>query len=189
MQAACNTRFNPRSFAPPAPDRKEWGLPLFLPPAVLSSMKEKNIKKALTHILKTNQNLVPPGKKVSEPPPPLLSPFALVHKLLRRAGGHVPLPPTHASTLPHHPTSHPPFPKIAPPCHAGPGRGCPPVSTRRAACRRGLYANVNNEPATRQNCFTHHEIFIFYAAYTVPSRWPPTRLQLHFQSPFAKLCH
>lgn len=47
------------------PDRKEWGLPLFLPPAVLSSMKEKNIKKALTHILKTNQNLVPPGKKVS----------------------------------------------------------------------------------------------------------------------------
>lgn len=45
--------------------RKEWGLSLFLPPAVLSSMKEKNIKKALTHILKTNQNLVPPGKKVS----------------------------------------------------------------------------------------------------------------------------
>ncbi|KAG5833189.1 hypothetical protein ANANG_G00273230 [Anguilla anguilla] len=42
---------------------KEWGLALFLPPAVLSSMKEKNIKKALTHILKTNQNLVPPGKK------------------------------------------------------------------------------------------------------------------------------
>lgn len=37
---------------------------MFLPPAVLSSMKEKNIKKALTHILKTNQNLVPPGKKV-----------------------------------------------------------------------------------------------------------------------------
>ncbi|MBN3320550.1 FRPD4 protein, partial [Atractosteus spatula] len=37
----------------------------FLPPAVLSSMKEKNIKKALTHILKTNQNLVPPGKKLS----------------------------------------------------------------------------------------------------------------------------
>lgn len=46
------------------PHRKEWGLALFLPPAVLSSMKEKNIKKALTHILKTNQNLVPPGKKV-----------------------------------------------------------------------------------------------------------------------------
>lgn len=45
--------------------RKEWGLALFLPPAVLSSMKEKNIKKALTHILKTNQNLVPPGKKVN----------------------------------------------------------------------------------------------------------------------------
>lgn len=45
--------------------RKEWGLSLFLPPAVLSGMKEKNIKKALTHILKTNQNLVPPGKKVS----------------------------------------------------------------------------------------------------------------------------
>ncbi|XP_035459591.2 FERM and PDZ domain-containing protein 4 isoform X3 [Scophthalmus maximus] len=44
---------------------KEWGLPLFLPPAVLSSMKEKNIKKALTHILKTNQNLVPPGKKLT----------------------------------------------------------------------------------------------------------------------------
>ncbi|XP_023991256.2 FERM and PDZ domain-containing protein 4-like [Salvelinus sp. IW2-2015] len=44
---------------------KEWGLALFLPPAVLSSMKEKNIKKALTHILKTNQNLVPPGKKLS----------------------------------------------------------------------------------------------------------------------------
>lgn len=30
----------------------------------MSRMKEKNIKKALTHILKTNQNLVPPGKKV-----------------------------------------------------------------------------------------------------------------------------
>ncbi|XP_075907353.1 FERM and PDZ domain-containing protein 4-like [Nelusetta ayraudi] len=45
--------------------QKEWGLPLFLPPAVLSSMKEKNIKKALTHILKTNQNLVPPGKKLT----------------------------------------------------------------------------------------------------------------------------
>ena len=44
--------------------RKEWGLALFLPPAVRSNMKEKNIKKALTHILKTNQNLVPPGKKV-----------------------------------------------------------------------------------------------------------------------------
>ncbi|XP_021177519.2 FERM and PDZ domain-containing protein 4 isoform X3 [Fundulus heteroclitus] len=45
--------------------QKEWGLALFLPPAVLSSMKEKNIKKALTHILKTNQNLVPPGKKLT----------------------------------------------------------------------------------------------------------------------------
>nr|XP_015216933.1 PREDICTED: FERM and PDZ domain-containing protein 4 isoform X2 [Lepisosteus oculatus] len=44
---------------------KEWGWANFLPPAVLSSMKEKNIKKALTHILKTNQNLVPPGKKLS----------------------------------------------------------------------------------------------------------------------------
>ncbi|XP_051566553.1 FERM and PDZ domain-containing protein 4-like [Myxocyprinus asiaticus] len=44
---------------------KEWGLAQFLPPAVLSSMKEKNIKKALTHILKTNQNLVPPGKKLT----------------------------------------------------------------------------------------------------------------------------
>ncbi|XP_054642810.1 FERM and PDZ domain-containing protein 4 isoform X3 [Dunckerocampus dactyliophorus] len=44
---------------------KEWGLALFLPPAVLSSMKEKNIKKALAHILKTNQNLVPPGKKLT----------------------------------------------------------------------------------------------------------------------------
>ncbi|XP_056294213.1 FERM and PDZ domain-containing protein 4 isoform X4 [Pseudoliparis swirei] len=44
---------------------KEWGLALFLPPAVLSSMKEKNIKKALTHILKTNQTLVPPGKKLT----------------------------------------------------------------------------------------------------------------------------
>ncbi|KAM6985484.1 FERM and PDZ domain-containing protein 4 isoform 2-T2 [Aplochiton taeniatus] len=44
---------------------KEWGLALFLPPAVLTSMKEKNIKKALTHILKTNQNLVPPGKKLT----------------------------------------------------------------------------------------------------------------------------
>ncbi|CAB1432692.1 unnamed protein product [Pleuronectes platessa] len=43
--------------------QKEWGLPVFLPPAVLSTMKEKNIRKALTHILKTNQNLVPPGKK------------------------------------------------------------------------------------------------------------------------------
>nr|XP_020447874.1 LOW QUALITY PROTEIN: FERM and PDZ domain-containing protein 4-like [Monopterus albus] len=45
--------------------QKEWGLSLFLPPAVLSSMKERNIKKALTHILKTNQNLVPPGKKLT----------------------------------------------------------------------------------------------------------------------------
>ncbi|XP_068165509.1 FERM and PDZ domain-containing protein 4-like [Antennarius striatus] len=45
--------------------QKEWGLPLFLPPTVLSSMKDKNIKKALTHILKTNQNLVPPGKKMT----------------------------------------------------------------------------------------------------------------------------
>ncbi|XP_041637381.1 FERM and PDZ domain-containing protein 4-like [Cheilinus undulatus] len=45
--------------------QKEWGLSLFLPPVVLSSMKEKNIKKALTHILKTNQNLVPPGKKLT----------------------------------------------------------------------------------------------------------------------------
>ncbi|XP_053699719.1 FERM and PDZ domain-containing protein 4-like isoform X2 [Synchiropus splendidus] len=45
--------------------QKEWGLPLFLPPAVMSNMKEKNIKKALTHILKTNQNLVPPGKKLT----------------------------------------------------------------------------------------------------------------------------
>uniref|UniRef100_A0A8B9HUC4 FERM and PDZ domain containing 4 n=1 Tax=Astyanax mexicanus TaxID=7994 RepID=A0A8B9HUC4_ASTMX len=45
--------------------QKQWGLALFLPPSVLSSMKEKNIKKALTHILKTNQNLVPPGKKLT----------------------------------------------------------------------------------------------------------------------------
>nr|XP_057906513.1 FERM and PDZ domain-containing protein 4-like isoform X2 [Doryrhamphus excisus] len=45
--------------------QKEWGLPLFLPPAVMTSTKEKNIKKALTHILKTNQNLVPPGKKLT----------------------------------------------------------------------------------------------------------------------------
>uniref|UniRef100_A0A8C5BMF2 FERM and PDZ domain containing 4 n=1 Tax=Gadus morhua TaxID=8049 RepID=A0A8C5BMF2_GADMO len=44
---------------------KEWGLPLFLPPAVMASMKEKNIKKALTHILKTNHNLVPAGKKLT----------------------------------------------------------------------------------------------------------------------------
>ncbi|CAL8308301.1 unnamed protein product [Merluccius merluccius] len=44
---------------------KEWGLPLFLPPAVMASMKEKNIRKALTHILKTNHNLVPPGKKLT----------------------------------------------------------------------------------------------------------------------------
>ena len=28
-------------------------------------MKEKNIKKALSHLVKANQNLVPPGKKVS----------------------------------------------------------------------------------------------------------------------------
>lgn len=60
-------------------NRKEWGFPLFLPPAVLSSMKEKNIKKALTHILKTNQNLVPPGKKVSSS---FLSFLALQNKLL-----------------------------------------------------------------------------------------------------------
>ncbi|XP_051870741.1 FERM and PDZ domain-containing protein 4 isoform X1 [Pristis pectinata] len=44
---------------------KEWGLETFLPPMVLQSMKEKNVKKALTHILKANQNLVPPGKKLS----------------------------------------------------------------------------------------------------------------------------
>ncbi|XP_078788148.1 FERM and PDZ domain-containing protein 4 isoform X3 [Oryzias latipes] len=45
--------------------QKEWGLTLFVPPTVLSNMKEKNVKKALTHILKTNQNLVPPGKKLT----------------------------------------------------------------------------------------------------------------------------
>ncbi|CAL8288935.1 unnamed protein product [Lota lota] len=45
--------------------QKEWGLPLFLPPAVMASMKEKNIKKALTHILKTNHNLVPAGKRLT----------------------------------------------------------------------------------------------------------------------------
>ncbi|XP_062038956.1 FERM and PDZ domain-containing protein 4 isoform X2 [Lepus europaeus] len=44
---------------------KEWGLETFLPSAVLHSMKEKNIKKALTHLVKANQNLVPPGKKLS----------------------------------------------------------------------------------------------------------------------------
>ncbi|XP_010226611.1 PREDICTED: FERM and PDZ domain-containing protein 4 isoform X1 [Tinamus guttatus] len=44
---------------------KEWGLETFLPSAVLQSMKEKNIKKALSHLVKANQNLVPPGKKVS----------------------------------------------------------------------------------------------------------------------------
>ncbi|TSK17845.1 FERM and PDZ domain-containing protein 4 [Bagarius yarrelli] len=45
--------------------QKQWGLAHFLPPAVFSSMKEKNIKKALTHILKNNQNLVAPGKKLT----------------------------------------------------------------------------------------------------------------------------
>ncbi|XP_062865490.1 FERM and PDZ domain-containing protein 4-like [Trichomycterus rosablanca] len=45
--------------------QKQWGLAHFLSSSVLSSMKEKNIKKALTHILKTNQNLVPPGKKLT----------------------------------------------------------------------------------------------------------------------------
>ncbi|KAG8451911.1 hypothetical protein GDO86_003921 [Hymenochirus boettgeri] len=44
---------------------KEWGLETFLPTAVLQSMKEKNIKKALSHLVKANQNLVPPGKKLS----------------------------------------------------------------------------------------------------------------------------
>ncbi|XP_061483094.1 FERM and PDZ domain-containing protein 4 isoform X1 [Rhineura floridana] len=44
---------------------KEWGLESFLPSAVLQSMKEKNIKKALSHLVKANQNLVPPGKKLS----------------------------------------------------------------------------------------------------------------------------
>ncbi|XP_043851104.1 FERM and PDZ domain-containing protein 4 isoform X3 [Dromiciops gliroides] len=44
---------------------KEWGLETFLPSAVLQSMKEKNIKKALSHLVKANQNLVPPGKKLS----------------------------------------------------------------------------------------------------------------------------
>ncbi|XP_039220210.1 FERM and PDZ domain-containing protein 4 isoform X2 [Crotalus tigris] len=44
---------------------KEWGLETFIPPAVLQSMKEKNIKKALSHLVKANQNLVPPGKKLS----------------------------------------------------------------------------------------------------------------------------
>ncbi|XP_053311013.1 FERM and PDZ domain-containing protein 4 [Spea bombifrons] len=44
---------------------KEWGLQTFLPSAVLQSMKEKNIKKALSHLVKANQNLVPPGKKLS----------------------------------------------------------------------------------------------------------------------------
>nr|XP_028697927.1 FERM and PDZ domain-containing protein 4 isoform X3 [Macaca mulatta] len=45
---------------------KEWGLETFLPSAVLQSMKEKNIKKALSHLVKANQNLVPPGKKQAE---------------------------------------------------------------------------------------------------------------------------
>ncbi|KAM9320459.1 FERM and PDZ domain-containing protein 4 [Gastrophryne carolinensis] len=44
---------------------KEWGLETFLPSAVLQSMKEKNIKKALSHLVKANQNLVQPGKKLS----------------------------------------------------------------------------------------------------------------------------
>ncbi|XP_075446345.1 FERM and PDZ domain-containing protein 4 isoform X3 [Ascaphus truei] len=44
---------------------KEWGLETFLPSAVLQSMKEKNIRKALSHLVKANQNLVPPGKKLS----------------------------------------------------------------------------------------------------------------------------
>ncbi|XP_040389640.1 FERM and PDZ domain-containing protein 4 isoform X1 [Cygnus olor] len=44
---------------------KEWGLETFLPSAVLQSMKEKNIKKALSHLVKANQNVVPPGKKLS----------------------------------------------------------------------------------------------------------------------------
>ncbi|XP_053168330.1 FERM and PDZ domain-containing protein 4 isoform X3 [Hemicordylus capensis] len=44
---------------------KEWGLETFLPSAVLQSMKEKNIKKAISHLVKANQNLVPPGKKLS----------------------------------------------------------------------------------------------------------------------------
>ncbi|XP_070606908.1 FERM and PDZ domain-containing protein 4 isoform X1 [Erythrolamprus reginae] len=44
---------------------KEWGLETFIPSAVLQSMKEKNIKKALSHLVKANQNLVPPGKKLS----------------------------------------------------------------------------------------------------------------------------
>ncbi|KAM8977298.1 FERM and PDZ domain-containing protein 4 [Pelodytes ibericus] len=44
---------------------KEWGLHTFLPSALLKSMKEKNIKKALSHLVKANQNLVPPGKKLS----------------------------------------------------------------------------------------------------------------------------
>ncbi|XP_074839446.1 FERM and PDZ domain-containing protein 4 [Carettochelys insculpta] len=44
---------------------KEWGLETFLPSAVLQSMKEKNVKKALSHLVKANQNLVPPGKKLS----------------------------------------------------------------------------------------------------------------------------
>ncbi|ETE66263.1 FERM and PDZ domain-containing protein 4, partial [Ophiophagus hannah] len=45
---------------------KEWGLETFIPSAVLQSMKEKNIKKALSHLVKANQNLVPPGKKQGE---------------------------------------------------------------------------------------------------------------------------
>lgn len=66
--------------------RKEWGLALFLPPAVLSSMKEKNIKKALTHILKTNQNLVPPGKKVD-----CASAFLFLSILCKCMAIHLPL--------------------------------------------------------------------------------------------------
>ncbi|XP_008263269.3 LOW QUALITY PROTEIN: FERM and PDZ domain-containing protein 4 [Oryctolagus cuniculus] len=66
---------------------KEWGLETFLPSAVLQSMKEKNIKKALSHLIKANQNLVPPGKKLS-------ALQAKVHYLkflsdLRLYGGHV----------------------------------------------------------------------------------------------------
>jgi hypothetical protein len=44
---------------------KEWRLQTFLPPAMLQSMKEKNIKKALSHRVKANQNLAPLDKKLS----------------------------------------------------------------------------------------------------------------------------
>lgn len=44
--------------------RKEWGLEPFLPPTLLPTVKEKNVCKSLSQLLKTYQHPPPSGNKV-----------------------------------------------------------------------------------------------------------------------------